>query len=53
MKTLQDELIDFNRYIDEEVKKKTGKVRPSNKDYIEFLEQLGQDLLEQLNATHH
>lgn len=53
MKTLEQELIDFDKYVKEEVKKKTGKVRPSNKDYLEFLEQLGQDLLEQLHATHH
>ena len=53
MKTLEQELIEFNRYIDEEVKKQSGKRRPSKKDYMKFLEQLQQDLLEQLHATHH
>jgi hypothetical protein len=53
MKTLEQELREFNKYVNKEVKKKTGKAKPSNKDYLDFLEKLGQDLLEQLHATHH
>ena len=50
---LLGELVEFQKYVDDYVRQQSGKEKPSKQDYIKFIEQLQNDLLEQMSATHH
>ena len=53
MKNIEKELRAFDKYLKKSVREKTGKHKPSNKDYIEFLEELEKSLLQQMNSNIH
>ena len=53
MKNIEKELRAFDKYLTKSVKEKTGKKKSSNKDYIEFLEELEKSLLQQLHSNIH
>jgi hypothetical protein len=53
MKNIVKELKAFDKYLKKSVREKTGKHKPSNKDYIEFLEELEKSLLQQMNSNIH
>lgn len=53
MENIEDELRAFDKYLKKSVREKTGKRKPSNKDYIEFLEELEKSLLQQLHSNIH
>jgi len=53
MKNIEDELRAFDKYLKKSVREKTGRRKPSNKDYIDFLEELEKSLLQQMNSNIH
>ena len=53
MKNIEKELRAFDKYLTKSVREKTGKRKPSNKDYLNFLEELQESLIQQLHSNIH